>query len=109
MARMPWPEPLSSILPFLGACRDSFSYEILGQTAVWSHLLFLGLIASMVCFLIWNLVIDKLGNVTSTNFVYLNPIFTLLSSMAILGEKMTLMAGIGSAAILAGVIWAGKR
>lgn len=100
---------LLTILPFLGACRDSFSCEILGQTAVWSHLLFLGLIASLVCFLIWNLVIDKLGNVTSTNFVYLNPIFTLLSSMAILGEKMTLMAGIGSAAILAGVIWAGKR
>jgi drug/metabolite transporter (DMT)-like permease len=52
---------------------------------------------------------DKLGNVSSTNYVYLNPVFTLLTAMAFLGEKMTLMAAIGSAAILAGVIWAGRK
>ena len=71
-------------------------------------MLFLGLVASLACFIIWNLVIDKLGNVTSTNYVYLNPIFTLISAMIFLGEKMTPIAAIGSAAILLGVIWAGK-
>lgn len=100
---------LLTILPFLGGCRDSFSTAILGRTAVWGNLLFLGLVASMLCFLIWNLVIDKLGNVTSTNYVYLNPIFTMLSAMALLGERMTLAAGIGAALILAGVIWAGQQ
>lgn len=100
---------LVTILPFLGGCKDSFSADILCQTAVWGNLLFLGLIASLVCFLAWNIVIDKLGNVTSTNYVYLNPIFTLLSAMALLGERMTLAAAIGSIAILAGVIWAGKN
>lgn len=35
-------------------------------------MLFLGLVASLACFIIWNLVIDKLGNVTSTNYAYLN-------------------------------------
>jgi len=45
----------------------------------------------------------------STNYVYLNPVFTLLTATALLGERMTLWAAIGSAAILAGVIWAGKR
>ena len=99
---------LLTILPFLGGYKDSFSPEILGQTAVWTNLLFLGLLASLVCFILWNLVMDKLGNVTSTNYVYLNPIFTLLSAMALLGERMTWVAGIGSAAILLGVIWAGK-
>ncbi len=99
---------LVTILPFLGGCRDSFSAEILSQTVVWTNLLFLGFIASLVCFLVWNLVIDKLGNVTSTNYVYLNPIFTLISAMALLGERMTLVAAIGSIAILVGVIWAGK-
>lgn len=100
---------LLTILPFLGGCRDSFSADILCQTAVWGNLLFLGLIASLVCFLVWNLVIDKLGNVTSTNYVYLNPIFTLLTAMALLGERMTPLAALGSVAILAGVIWAGKH
>jgi len=100
---------LLTIIPFLGEYRGSFSPEILGQTAVWSNLLFLGLVASLLCFLVWNLVIDKLGNITSINYVYLNPVFTLISAMILLGEKMSLLAGIGSAAILIGVIWAGRR
>lgn len=99
---------LLTILPFLGGHSDSFSPSVIGQTAVWSNLLFLGIVASLLCFILWNLVMDKLGNVSSTNYVYLNPVFTLLTAMAILGEKMTLLAGIGCAAILAGVIWAGK-
>ena len=100
---------LLTILPFLGGYKESFSPAVLGQTAVWSNLLFLGLVASLVCFILWNLVMDKLGNVTSTNYVYLNPVFTLLTAMVFLGERMTLLAGIGCAAILAGVIWAGRR
>ena len=100
---------LLTILPFLGGYKESFSPAVLGQTAVWSNLLFLGLVASLVCFILWNLVMDKLGNVTSTNYVYLNPVFTLLTAMVFLDERMTLLAGIGCAAILAGVIWAGRR
>ena len=100
---------LLTILPFLGGYKDSFAPAILGQTAVWFNLLFLGLVASLLCFILWNLAMDKLGNVTTTNYVYLNPVFTLLSAMALLGERMTLLAGIGCAAILAGVIWAGQR
>ena len=100
---------LLTILPFLGASTDSFSPAILGQPVVWTNLLFLGIVASLLCFLAWNLAINKLGNVTSTNYVYLNPIFTLLSAMLLLGERMTPLALAGSLAILAGVIWAGKR
>lgn len=100
---------LLTILPFMGGYGDSFSPMVIGQTAVWSNLLFLGLVASLVCFILWNLVMEKLGNVTSTNYVYLNPVFTLLTATALLGERMTLWAALGSAAIMAGVIWAGKR
>ena len=99
---------LLTILPFLGGCRDSFSAAVLSQPVVWLNLLFLGLAASLAGFLIWNLVMDKLGNVTSTNYVYLNPIFTLLFAMAFLGESLTPTAALGSAAILLGVIWAGR-
>lgn len=99
---------LLSIVPFMWRYRGSFAPSVLSQTPVWVNLLFLGLVASLVCFLLWNLVIDKLGNVTSTNYVYLNPVFTLLSAMLLLGEKMTLVAGIGCTAILGGVIWASR-
>ena len=99
---------LLTIIPFLGSCGSSFSPEVLGQPVVWLNLLFLGLIASLVCFIVWNLVMSKLGNVTSTNYVYLNPVFTLITAALILGERMTPMSIVGSAMILAGVILAGR-
>ena len=100
---------LLTILPFLGDCGSSFSTGVLRQTPVWGNLLFLGLVASLVCFLVWNIVIDKLGNVTSTNYVYLNPVFTLITAMIILGERMTPLAAVGDVLILAGIIWSGHR
>ena len=100
---------LLTILPFLGVEDRSLSPQMFGQTAVWGNLLFLGVVASLMCFIAWNYVIDKLGNVTSVNYVYLNPVFTLLTAMLLLGERMTPLSGLGCAAILAGVIWAGTQ
>ena len=98
---------LLTIIPFLGVQGRTLAPEVLGQPAVWGNIFFLGIIASLVCFIAWNLVIDKLGNVTSTNYVYLNPVFTLLTAMILLGERMTPLSALGCAAILGGVIWAG--
>lgn len=100
---------LLTILPFLGGSRGAFSVQLLSQPTAWANLLFLGIVASLLCFLAWNYVIDKLGNITSINYVYLNPVFTLLCAMVILGERMTLLSGIGAVSILLGVIWAGNR
>ena len=98
---------LLTIIPFLGVQGRTLAPEVLGQPAVWGNIIFLGIIASLVCFIAWNLVIDKLGNVTSTNYVYLNPVFTLLTAMILMGERMTPLSALGCAAILGGVIWAG--
>ena len=98
---------LLTIIPFLFGEDRGFSLELLRPFPVWGNLLFLGLVASLICFIAWNLVIDKLGNVSSTNYVYLNPVFTLLTAALFLGERMTPLAALGCAAILAGVIWAG--
>lgn len=76
---------------------------------VWGNLLFLAVMASLVCFVVWNRVMAAIGNVTSTNYVYLNPVFTLISAVIILGESMTFKSGLGSAMILAGVIISGGR
>ena len=61
-----------------------------------------------MCFIVWNLVMSRLGNVTSTNYVYLNPVFTLITAAIILGERMTPVSILGCAAILLGVILAGR-
>jgi len=98
---------LLTIIPFL-LDGDGFPLEPLRQPAVIGNLLFLGLVASLACFVAWNLVMSKLGNITATNYVYLNPVFTLVSAMILLGERLTPSGAIGSALILLGVIVAGQ-
>ena len=100
---------LLTIIPFLLNGDPATVRAALSQPYVILNLLFLGLIASLACFIIWNLVMSKLGNYTSTNYVYLNPFFTLITSMIFLGERMTLLSAAGSIAIVLGVILAGKK
>ena len=76
---------------------------------VWGNLLFLSTIASLFCFVLWNRIMLAIGNVTATNYVYLNPMFTLIGAMLILDERMTVVSGLGSAMILGGVILAGLK
>ena len=99
---------LLTILPFL--LGHGFApLELFAQPVVWGNLLFLGLCASLACFVAWNMVTARLGNITAVNYVYLNPVFTLISAMILLGERLTPAGAIGSALILAGVILAGQH
>lgn len=78
------------------------------QQSVWINLLFLGFVASFVCFALWSICINKLGAVTASNYNYLSPIATVLVCAIFLSEPMTAMAWVGSILILAGVFLANK-
>ncbi len=67
------------------------------------HLLFLGLVASLFCYAIWNLAVKRLGTVRTSNYIYLVPLVSLLCSALILHEKITPLAIAGAALILGGV------
>ena len=75
---------------------------------IW-NLLFLGCIASMVCFLAWNWVLKKLGAVVVTNYVYLNPVVTIIFAWMILSEQITIYLLLGTALILLGMYLADKK
>lgn len=77
--------------------------------SVWLNLVFLAVIASLVCFVVWNAVIKEIGIVQATNYVYLSPLVTLVVSAAVLGERMGPVALAGAACIMAGVYWAGRN
>lgn len=100
---------LITIIPFVIGELKQIDINAFAQTEVIYNLLFLGIVASLICFVLWNKVMEKLGNVTSTNYVYLNPIFTLVGSIIILHEQITPIAAVGSALILIGVILSGRR
>lgn len=77
-------------------------------TTVWFSLLFLAVMASLVCFVLWNLVIKHIGVVKSSNYLYLNPVITCITSTIVLGEKITPVAVTGALCIMAGV-WLSSR
>ena len=68
---------LLTILPYYLLYPGFPSMEVIFSPEVLWNLLFLSVIASMVCFLVWNWVIRQLGAVVATNWVYFNPIITI--------------------------------
>ena len=73
------------------------------------NLLFLSVVASMICFILWNWVISKLGAVLATNWVYFNPITTILFAWWLLHEQITVWFLLGTFFILVGMYLADKK
>lgn len=80
--------------------------ELLGRPVVWGNLLYLALVASMGCFLAWNWILPRLGFVRATNIVYTQCVFTMIISYAVLSERITLMAVIGTLVLIGGMAMA---
>lgn len=83
--------------------------DVFSRPQVIGNLLFLGCLASMICFLTWNWCISKLGAVKATNWVYFNPITTMIFASWVLGEKITPYFLVGATCILLGMYVADKK
>lgn len=92
-----------TILPYYLFESEMPSLNVLARPQVIGNLLFLGCLASMVCFLTWNWCIARLGAVKATNWVYFNPITTMLFASWVLGETITPYFLMGAACILVGM------
>ena len=76
-----------------------------GGAVVWVNILTLGCVASMLCYTLWNFVLKRLGTVRATNFIYFNPVVTIVTSWIVLDEKITWMAILGAILVLAGMYY----
>lgn len=96
------------VLPF-------FIWELNRSAPVqWnSHLIFsifyLGLAASVICFLIWNIAIGKLGAGRTALFGNLIPVFSSIEAAIILHEDFTLIHITSMIIIFAGILLANLR
>ena len=79
------------------------------QPIVFGNLLFLGFVASMLCFIAWNACVKELGAVKSTNYIYIVPLVTLLTSAVIINEKITWIALTGCFLIFVVVLYLAER
>lgn len=98
-----------TILPFFAVYPWQFDVSKLLEPAILFNLLYLGVLASLICFVVWNVILKRIGMITASNYLYLNPVFTLTGSILLLGEHLTAVALAGSVLILGGVYVAGKK
>lgn len=80
----------------------------LQKPEVIGNLLFLGVGASMVAYVIWARTVDCMGAVKANNYMYLQPIITMIISAIVINEHVTLIGYIGIALILGG-LWLGDE
>lgn len=100
---------LVTAVPFLIFERDTVNIiEAIQQPAVWGNLLFLGLGASTVAYVLWALTVKQVGAVRANNYMYLQPVITLVVSAVVLGEKITLLGCTGIVLIIGG-LWLGEN
>ena len=83
--------------------------EVLFHPVVILNLLFLGIVASMLCFIAWNAAVKVLGPSRTANYIYVQPFSTLVLSSIILSEIITLASMIGALCIIGGVYLAEKE
>ena len=99
---------LLSMIPYFMVYPDLPSPSLVFRIDVLLNLLFLGCVASMLCFLAWNWVVKKLGAIVATNYVYFNPVTTVLFAWLILSEHITVYFLMGTALILTGLYFCNK-
>lgn len=91
-------------LPFMALEDGAASLSTLSQTPVWTNLLFLGIVASLICFFLWSTAVKRLGAITASNYLYFSPIITLIAAWIVLGEKITIMGYVGCTLVIGGLI-----
>ncbi|MDL2298351.1 DMT family transporter [Synergistaceae bacterium OttesenSCG-928-D05] len=94
---------LLAMVPMLFTPMFAWKPEVLVRPAIFANLAFLSVIASSLCFMLWNKVIWRLGAVKANNILYLVPLMTMIASAIVLSERITVFAIAGAVLILGGV------
>ena len=97
---------LVSLLAYLCFFPTDFALPLLHKPVVYLNLLFLGIVASMLCYMVWNAAVQVLGASRTANYIYINPLVTLLTSALFLSETLTPVSLLGTACIIGGVYMA---
>lgn len=98
-----------TMLPMCFFESNEFSFSQLSTFEVGGPLLFLALIASLACYQMWNVASKGLGTVVATNYLYFQPITSLITGYLVLQERITLLAIFGCLMVIAGVYLCNKK
>lgn len=73
------------------------------------NILYLGAGASALCFVTWNIAVKALGALKTSVYIYIVPVITVVTSLIVLNEKITLPSALGTILTLAGLIMSQKK
>ena len=99
---------LLTMLPYYILVPQMPPLHALAHPDVIGHLLFLGVLGSMICFLTWTWVMGKLGAMRATNYIYVNPITTIVFAWLVLHETITPYFIVGTVFVLVGLFLSSK-
>ena len=71
---------------------------------VFLNLVFLGLIASALCFVTWSFAVKQLGVLKSSVYIYASPVVTVVLAAIVLGERMNAREILGTVLVLLGLV-----
>lgn len=98
-----------TILPFLPLFPAESTFMLFKEPIVVANLLFLAVVASFLCYIWWNIVMDKIGVLKSSYYLYVNPVSAAVVSLLFMDEEMNFSIALGLILILAGVIYSEKK
>lgn len=78
----------------------------LSKPSVLYNVLFLAIGASLISYVLWSLAVKKLGAVKANNYMYFQPVVTMIAAAIIIGEKITIIGATGCLTIIFG-LWLG--
>ena len=67
------------------------------------NIIFLGFGASALCFVSWNFAVKILGAVKTSIYIYMVPVITVVTSVLILHEEITVLSVVGTLLTLVGL------
>ncbi|NCU19080.1 DMT family transporter [Pallidibacillus pasinlerensis] len=91
------------MLPTLFFFDFKFGFERFSDPVNLFNIIFLGLGASALCFVTWNFSVKILGPIKTSIYIYLIPVVTVVTSVIVLDEKITLMSALGTILAIAGL------
>ena len=97
------------LLPALPFTPVGFDVGALLKPVNLLNLLYLGLCASALCFVTWNVAVSRLGPVRTSVYIYLSPVVTIVASWLLLGDPVLPMALLGAALTLVGLVLSQRR
>ena len=95
--------PSAAFLPF------QWGLERFLQPTYLFNLLFLSLGASALCFVTWNTAVKRLGTIKTSIYIYIIPAITVVTSLLILQEQVTLLSLCGTLLALLGLFLSERK